>query len=342
MTSHEKVAVTGGTGMIGSHLVRRLLRDHRNVVVSADLTDFDMTNLQNLGVQSSQIEFRRADLADYSQALAALKGVKVVYHLAARVGSLKFLHSSESAELSALQANLAIDAAVFRACLENGVETIVYASSCAVYPMSKQHSYNAVFAESSLDLRSRDFVGMKDRKGLGLVDPDGGYGWSKLMGEVQLNLMKHTRVGIARIYNIYGENEPVGDRAHAVGDFIVKAIRYPESNFVVRGNGKQTRDYLHVSDCVEALVRLEKAASNPPVTVNVGSGQATSIASLAQKIVAISGKNISLTFDGSKDVGPRSRTADVEQTQNILGWKPEMSLDKGLYLTYSWLKGYLK
>jgi GDP-D-mannose 3',5'-epimerase len=119
--------------------------------------------------------------------------VEVVFHLAAMVGSLKYLHGTEMAELTTLQRNLAIDANVFRVCLEDGVQKLVYASSCAVYPMDRQYAQGAVFVEE--DLTS--------------INPDGGYGWSKLLGEIQLGWMKGIDIGIARIYSAYGENEPI-------------------------------------------------------------------------------------------------------------------------------------
>jgi GDP-D-mannose 3', 5'-epimerase len=329
-----KVMVTGGTGMIGSNLVRRLLDEGRSVVVAADMSSKDIDNLSNLGVQSSQIEIRQADLSDNNQALSALKGVQVVYHLAARIGSMEYLHGSKIAELATLQTNFAIDSAVFKACLEHGVETIIYASSCAVYPLIRQRSYTTFLTESSLELGTRDYIKLGIGKSPGLIDPDGGYGWAKLMGELQLNWMKDIRVGIARIFNVYGENERIGSGAHVIGDFIVNAIRYPESDFIVHGTGRQSRDYVYVSDCIDALIRLEAKASNPPLTVNVGSGEATTIAKLAETIARVSGKNIIINYDGIPAVGPRSRTADTLKANTTIGLKPTVSLDNGLRRTY--------
>lgn len=153
--------VTGGSGFIGSHLVRKLLDKGREVAVVSEFSNLDTDNLSGLGVQSSQIDVRKSDLTDYSQALTALQGAETVFHLAARVGNLDYLHGTREAELAALQTNLMIDTNVLRACLRHGVKTIVYASSVAVYAMDYQYSTGVVLTEGSPIT----------------ANPDGGYGW---------------------------------------------------------------------------------------------------------------------------------------------------------------------
>jgi len=334
-----KTVVTGGTGFIGSHLIKGLLEQNREVIVASDFSRLGSENLGALGIGPSDVEFREADLTDYLQALKAVKGAESVFHLAARVGSLEYLHGSELAEFAALQTNLIIDANVFKACLEIGVKKLIYASSCAVYPMDKQYSPGAIFSED--DLRLTPSFGPTHMTHE-MINPDGGYGWSKLVGELQLNWVNSMDIGIARIFNIYGINEPIDEKAHAIGDLIRKVILYSSGEFKVRGDGKQTRDYLYVSDCVEALVKLEKKASSPPVTVNIGSGQAMSIGALAEKILKISGKKFNMVFDLTKPVGPVSRTADISRARVLLGWEPKISLDEGLRRTYDWVEGRLR
>jgi len=334
-----KTVVTGGTGFIGSNLVKKLLNDGRDVIVASDFSRFGMENLSGLDVQAADIEIRDTDLVHYSQALKAVAGAETVFHMAARVGSLEYLHLVENAELVALQANLAIDANIFRACLEKGVKKLIYASSCAVYDMSRQLTSGAVLRESEMQFSSS----FNPETPLGIVNPDGGYGWSKLMGELQLNWTKSLDVGIARMYTIYGINEPLAEgKAHAAGEIIRKVLRMSSpSTLRVFGDGKQSRDFLYVTDCVDILMRLEKVASYPPMTINVGSGTPTSIGTLARKIVQISGKNIHLEFDTSKPMGPISRTANMTRAREILGWQPKVSLDEGLLRTYEWVRGKL-
>jgi nucleoside-diphosphate-sugar epimerase len=266
--------VTGGAGFIGCHLVKRLLDEGRDILVVDNFSRGSFENLRDVGAE--KVKYVKADLRDYDQALAAIEGAETVYHLAAVVGSVEYLHGSEIAELRALQDNVVIDANVFRACLQHKVRKIVYASSVSVYPIDMQQKLDVVLSEE--DLR--------------YYNPEGGYGWSKLLGETQLSWMKNIDVGIARIFTVYGPGEPLDETAHAVPALIRKAIRYPEEDFVVWGNGEQTRSFMYISDCVEALVRLEEKASSPPLIVNIGSDKPTPIRVLAEKIVEISGKNI--------------------------------------------------
>jgi nucleoside-diphosphate-sugar epimerase len=319
-----RTVVTGGAGFIGSHLVRKLLDDGRDVVAVDNLSRGSIENLKDLNIPISLLI--KADLRDYRQALDAVKGASTVYHLAARVGSVEYLHGSEHAELKALQDNMVIDANVFRACIEAGVKRIVYASSVSVYPIDVQHKPNVVISED--DLR--------------YYNPEGGYGWAKLLGEIQFFWIKNVDVGIARIFTAYGPLEPLDETAHAVPALIRKAIMYPREDFVVWGSGEQTRSFMYVSDCVEALLKLEEKASNPPLIVNIGSDKPTPIRVLAEKIVVMSGKSIEIKYDPLKPVGPLSRTADITKARKLLGWRPKISLEDGLRRTYTWAEKKLR
>jgi len=295
--------------------VKRLLNEGREVVVADDFSRGSVRNLLDLGVR---IECPKIDLRDYGRALEVVEGADVVYHLAARVGSVEYLHGSELAELRALQDNLVIDTNVFKACMEAGVRKVVYASSVSVYPIDVQQKPGVVLSEDDL----------------GYYNPEGGYGWAKLLGEIQLGWMSDMDIGIARIFTAYGPCEPLDEIAHVVPALIRKAIMYPEEGFVVWGSGDQTRSFMYVSDCVEALIRLEEKASNPPIIVNVGSDEEVMIRTIAEKIVKISGKGIEIKYDLTKPVGPTSRTADISKARALLGWQPKISLDEGLRRTY--------
>jgi len=315
--------VTGGAGFIGSHLVRRLVDEGRDVVVADDFSRGSVRNLLDLGVR---IECPKIDLRDYGRALGVVEGADVVYHLAARVGSVEYLHGSELAELRVLQDNLVIDANVFRACMEAGVKKVIYASSVSVYPIDLQQRSGVVLSEDDLSY----------------YNPEGGYGWSKLIGEMQLGWIKGVDMAIARIFNVYGPCQPLDETAHVVPALVHKAIMYPKRDFIVWGSGDQSRCFLYVSDCVEALLRLEGKACNPPIIVNVGSDEEVLIRTIAEKIVKISGKSIEVKYDLTKPVGPASRTADVRRAKTLPGWGPMVGLDDGLRRTYTWVEERLK
>jgi GDP-D-mannose 3',5'-epimerase len=312
-----KTLVTGGAGFIGSHLVKRLLDEGRDIILVDDFSRGDLQNLLDLGVN---IGCQKMDLTNYDEAVTIFEDVDVVYHLAALVGSVEYLHHDEASELNALQRNLLIDVNVLRASLEKAVKSLIYTSSVSVYPIDLQYSKKVVLSED--DLR--------------YINPEGGYGWAKFLGELQLQWIRKIKVGIARPFNIYGENEELSERSHVVPALIRKAIRFPQEDFIVWGNGEQSRCFLYVSDAVDALIRLEEVASTPPVIVNIGSEKTTSINELAEKIVHLSGKEIEVKYDETKPTGPISRTADITKTKQILNWQPKVSLDDGLRRTYKW------
>jgi nucleoside-diphosphate-sugar epimerase len=317
-----KTVVTGGAGFIGSHLVKRLAGQGRDVVIIDNGAMGGRANLEDLGVKN---EIRKIDARDFAPVRDILRGAETVFHLAARVGNINYLHGSPENEVMALQTNLAIDANVFRACREGSVKKVVYASSSAVYPIDKQQQSDVVLSLESLSY----------------YNPEGGYGWAKLLGEIQLGWMPGAASGIARIFNCYGENLHLGEHIHAIPDLIRKAIQYPVEEFVVWGDGRQSRDFLYVSDCVDALLELEKNAGYPPLVLNVGSGKATTVASIAENIVKISGKNMPIVYDTDRPVGPFSRTADISRTKARLGWEPRVDFYEGLTRTYRWVESRL-
>jgi len=311
--------VTGAAGFIGSHLAKRLLDEGKQVVLVDDFSRGDIQNLLDLGVQK---ECTNVDLINYDQLQNLLEGVDTIYHMATRIGSIEYLHGSNMAELLALQTNFVIDANVFKACIEKNVKKIVYASSVAVYPVQTQAHPDAVFSEDDVEP----------------ISPDGGYGWAKLMAEIELAWIKNIDISIARISNIYGENVTLGETAQVIPALVNKAVMYPREKFVVWGDGEQTRDFLYVDDCVEALLRLEKKAANPPTIVNIGSGKATRIKTIAEKVARISGKNPEVIYDVTKPIGPVSRAVDISRARALLGWQPTIGFDEGLPRTYSWVK----
>ena len=314
-----RTLVTGGAGFIGANLVRTLLKRGREVA-AADLVS-PCINLQGL-----PITVLRADLRDFNQTRKIVEGSDCVYHLAARVGGVAYLHASQKAEFDALQSNLAIDVNVMRACLECNVQKIIYLSSPAVYPINLQQRQGAHFAEEDV----------------APINPDGGYGWAKLIGETQLDLAESLKSGIARIFNPYGEYSELGKSAQVIPALIRKAINYPTEPFVVWGDGTQTRNFVYIQDCIEALLKLEEHASYPPLKVNIGNPtELVTIRELAETIISVTGKKIEMTFDPTKPLGPISRIPDIRRAEKELGWKPATPLRVGLERTYEWAKQFI-
>jgi len=313
------IVVTGGAGFLGSNLVKRLLDDGHKVSVVDDLSSGSLENLRGLGVDSGCLV---GDLKDYEFARKSLRGAQAIFHLAAEVGSVAYLHGSDARELAALQSNLVIDTNVFRACLENEVRTIVYASSVSVYPFDQQ---------LGADVRFREEDSQR-------VNPEGGYGWSKYIGEKQLSLMPGTAYGIARIFHAYGENLYLRpDRSQVIASLIGKAVRYPREDFVVWGDGSQRRCFVFVDDAIDALTKLldyvEKRGS---LVVNVGSTEEVTVRQLAGMVISLSGKRIDPKYDASKPTGALSRMPNLDRARDMLGWSPTTRFSEGLSKTYKW------
>jgi GDP-D-mannose 3', 5'-epimerase len=263
------------------------------------------------------------DLKDYRFARESLRGAGTVFHFAAEVGSVAYLHGSNARELAALQANLVIDANVFRACLENRVRSVIYASSVSVYPFDEQSGSHVQFREEDAERH---------------LNPEGGYGWSKYMGEKQLALMPETAFGVARIFHAYGKNIYLRpDRSQVIASLIRKAIRYPQEGFVVWGDGSQRRCFVYIDDAIDALMRLwDHAEKHGSLTVNVGSTEEVTVGDLARQIISLSEKEIPLDFDASRPTGALNRMPDLQRIKKVLDWAPTTNLSEGLAKTYEW------
>jgi len=316
----SRVVVTGGAGFLGSHIVRRLLDEGHQVSIVDDLSSGSVENLRGLGIGKECVV---GDLKEYAFARRSLAGAEAVFHFAAEVGSVAYLHGSDAKELAALQSNLAIDVNVFRACVENRVKRVVYASSVSVYPFDEQMGSNVMFKEADAERK---------------VNPEGGYGWSKYIAEKQLGMMSGVASGVARIFHAYGENIYLNpDRSQVIGSLIRKAVRYPDEGFVVWGDGSQRRCFVFVDDAIDALFllhdHLERKGS---LTVNVGSTEEVTVGALAREVVGLSGKEIQVRFDASKPTGALNRMPDLERVKSTLGWTPKTPFSDGLETTYRW------
>ncbi len=287
------------------------------------IDDFSTGSTQNLEDLQVQTQVLRGDLGDRGFAQDSLKNIDIVYHFAAEVGSVQYLHGSVARELFALQSNVLIDTNVFRACLENGVKTIIYASSVSVYPKHLQMTASSPFKEEDSE---------------NPVEPEGGYGWSKYLAETQLGMMESVGVGIARIFHAYGENIYLNpDKSQVIGSLMRKAIRYPEESFVVWGDGSQKRCFVFIDDAIDALVLLQEyTTKNSALTVNLGTQEEVTVRNLAENIISLSGKKIPLKFDTSQPTGVLQRIPSLERIEKTLGWKPTTPFDSGLEKTFAW------
>jgi len=320
-----KVLVTGGAGFIGSSLVKRLVADGAEVEVVDNLWRGSLQNLQNeagVSVLQPESKFHLADLTDPAKCLEIIRGFDLVYHLADVVGGVQFAFDNE---LFIYRQNILINTNVLAACVLNRIPNYVYVGTACSFPRHLQ------MADGIAALREDQTYP---------AEPESSYGWSKLMGEYEALLAAKSNsinVGVLRFHNVYGPGVSIEQtRSQVIPSLIMKAIRFPDEPFVVWGSGNQYRDFVFIDDIVEALILVVLKGMNQGV-IQVGSERPTSVRTLAEKIVSISGKPITAVYDTSRPEGDRGRVAVCERARQILGWQAHTDLDTGLAETYKWI-----
>lgn len=316
--------VTGGAGMIGSNLVQQLVNEDYEVYVADNLWRGKIRNLMDEnGREIIDIEnnFFNLDLSNTENCVAATKDMDVVYHLADVVAGINFVFSNQ---LFLWRQNTLINTHILEASIRNNVEKFIYVGSACSYPKSKQ-SY----------LNPPPFI----EEDAYPAEPESAYGWSKLMGEYEVGLAQESgaiSTSVLRLHNVYGspcELDP--NKSQVIPALCRKAILYPQEGFLVWGSGKQRRAFVYVDDVVNALLLTLKRGMNKGV-IQIGPSESVSIKEIAEKIVAISAKDIGIEFDLSKPEGDIDRTANWNKARDILGWKPDTHIDDGLSKTYAW------
>ena len=317
----RSVLVTGGASFIGSHLVEKLVNLGAKVTVVDNLSSGRLKNLQSV---LDKIKFYKEDL-EYNtleRLVEIFKGNEIVFHLAAVHGGRGYIHT-HPADVTSI---LSIDHHTFEACLKAGVEKVVYASSACVYPPKLQE------VEDSRPLVEEDVDPFKINE---YLSADIEYGWSKLMGEIQLIafIKQYGLKGVSlRFVTAYGPRE---NRTHAIIALIYKAYERMDP-FVIWGDGNQSRDFTYVEDIVDGtLLAALKIDDGRPI--NLGSGKKYKIIEVANKIFEIMNwKPKKISFDLSKPVGVYSRVLSIEKAKELLGWYPKYSLEEGLRKTIEW------
>jgi nucleoside-diphosphate-sugar epimerase len=319
MATRARVLVTGAGGFIGHHLVGFLV-ERGYWVRGVDLVPprFERTRAQ---------AFEILDLRRRSDCLQATRGVDEVYHLAANMGGIGFI---ETHKAEIVRDNTLIDAHVLEAARLQGVERLLYTSSACVYPRLLQDSPDAT------PLREEQAYP---------ADAEDGYGFEKLMAE---RLCRHYRedfgldTRVVRFHNIFGPLGTFeGGREKSPAAFCRKiALAQENDEIEVWGDGRQTRSYCYVDDCVEGLHRLMRSDYTEPL--NLGQDRLISIDELVDLVAEVAGKHVKKRYDLSRPQGVRGRNSDNTRLRQVLGWVPRVSLERGLELTYAWIQEQLR
>ena len=323
-----KILVTGGCGMIGSNLVKRLVREGHEVSVIDNLWRGKLCYLDNADgkpVIDIDTHFYNIDLSSPAGLDEIVAAHEYVVHLADIVAGIDFVFNNQG---DLFRLNNLINTNLFHSVRKAGKDSIkglIYVGTACSYPLTRQNSL--------------DVVPLKEDE-LFPAMPESAYGWSKLMGQLEIGyLEKETGIPCCTLqfHNVYGAPCDYGARSQVIPALIRKALNYPDEDFVVWGSGNQGRAFVHVDDVVEALVlALEKGWGHG--WIQIGPSECTSIREIALTIAEISGKQIRPFFDTSKPEGDKARSADYSKAKEILGWEPKVSLRDGLRQQYDWVK----
>jgi GDP-D-mannose 3',5'-epimerase len=314
----KRILVAGGAGMIGSHLARTLLDKGAKVDIADNLSSGSLKNIQDI---QDKADVQIVDLREKNNCMKLTKDMDYVFQLAANMGGIGYI-TQIGADI--MRDNILMNTNMLQASLENKVEGYFYSSSACVYPEYLQKNTEVV------PLKEEDATP---------AEPDQFYGWEKIFAEKLCAAYQKDygmNIRVARFHNVFGVVYTAFDKqkGKAPCHLILKALKYPEQDFVVWGDGKQTRSFLYIDDCIEGVLKLME--SNYIEPVNIGSDRLVTIDELTQIVIKISGKNISIKHDLSKPQGVRGRNADLTLMKKVLNWEPKVSLEEGLKITYDW------
>ncbi|CAF0694387.1 NAD-dependent epimerase/dehydratase family protein [Candidatus Methylacidithermus pantelleriae] len=310
----RRILVAGAGGFIGHHLVN-YLKERGEWVRGVDLKRPEFE-------PSKADEFWINDLRDEAVCRKVTQGIEEVYQLAADMGGIGYI-SRYRREVA--RNNVLINAHVLEAAFHNGVERVFFSSSACVYPAYRQ--------------REEDIRPLKEEDAYP-AEPEEGYGWEKLFSEKLYQYYgeeTELKIRVARFHNVFGPlGTYEGGREKAPAALCRKvAMAEPRGVVEVWGDGKQTRSFLYVDDCVEGIVRIMRSQWQEPI--NLGSDRMVCIAELAKMVADISGKEVKLVFEADKPQGVRGRNSDNSRLRAVLGWEPTTRLEVGLEKTYRWI-----
>jgi GDP-D-mannose 3', 5'-epimerase len=309
--------VLGAGGFIGSHLVKRLKRDGFWVRgVDLKYPEFAETLAD---------DFVIGDLRDASLCRAVVdRAFHEVYQLAADMGGAGYIFTGEH-DADVMHNSATINLNVIDACWKRKIRNVFYSSSACMYPAYNQEDpNNPNCAEDSAYP----------------ANPDSEYGWEKLFSE-RLYLAYNRNYGInchvARYHNVFGpEGTWDGGREKAPAAICRKVASTSNGGSIeIWGDGRQTRSFLYIDECVEGTTRLMRSSFIGPV--NIGSEEMVTINDLAEMVIAISGKRLEIV-NVPGPTGVRGRRSDNRLVKQKLDWEPTQPLVKGLEHTYAWIE----
>ena len=315
----KRILVLGAGGFIGGAMTKRLKAEGHWV------RGVDIKYHEYFDISATADEFVQGDLRNPEICNAVVtEDIDEIYQFAADMGGAGYIFTGDN-DANVMHNSALINLNMAEQCVRKGVKRIFYSSSACIYPEHNQ--------------MDADNPNCEERSAYP-ANPDSEYGWEKLFSE-RLYLAFHRNHGldvrIARYHNIFGpEGTWDGGKEKAPAAFCRKAAKAKaETSIEVWGDGKQTRSFLYIDECIEVTRRLMDSDFTGPV--NIGSEEMISINNFAQMAIDISGKDLKIE-NISGPLGVRGRNSDNKLYYEKIGWQVSQPLRVGMEKTYSWIK----
>lgn len=322
----KTILVTGSSGFIGTHLVRRL-KSEGHFVIGADIEPPKYEHPNAFFNYDLRVKNLCGLVFTPNRFIAGYEKIDEVYNLACLMGGMGFIGNPEHS-YDVMIGSTQIVANILDCCVEHKISKVFYSSSACVYNQQLQEStYSYGLKESDAYPSWPDLI----------------YGWQKLCSEKmhESAMLSHgLDIRIARFHNIYGPEGCYNNgKEKAPAAMCRKAIESDKS-FTVWGDGNQTRSFLYIDDCIDAVRLLMESDFKEPI--NIGSEESISIRGLAQIAIELSGKNLYIDYEPSATtIGVQGRNSDNTLIRQKLNWEPKYTLRQGLERTYRWINSQI-
>ena len=297
-----KFFITGGAGFIGRHLVAKLLHDKHEITIFDNFSSSSKNDITHL--LEDGVGLVTGDILDYDLLLKSMPNYDFVIHLAAQTSV------SQSVANPKTTADIIVDGTVnvLKSCVKTNVKNIIFSSSAAVYG----NSINTLLAENAQ------------------LSPLSSYGASKLVAEY--NLLAFSKLfGLncisLRLFNVYGNGQ--SSEAGVIRKFLKNISN--DVPIEIFGDGVQSRDFVHVSDVIQAFYcAIRNIEAKRGEVYNIGSGTATSINELASLLISSKGKDLQVIHKPALEGEIKDSKADISLAENDIGYSPHVALSDGL------------